>query len=117
MLPPILAPAGVAVAGVGGLFFGGPRERSGRAPATLEKLFAALEVGDFKEAARLSKDSNDPVIRMIWHGLHHFHSSLPGALQVAAGAELQRAGRFLTVIDTLVTLAPLLALLGTGSGI
>ncbi len=48
---------------------------------------------------------------------HHFHSSLQGALQVAAGVELQKAGRFLTVMDTLVTLAPLLGLLGTVSGI
>jgi len=31
--------------------------------------------------------------------------------------ELQRAGRFLTVMDTLVTLAPLLGLLGTVAGI
>ena len=49
--------------------------------------------------------------------MNHFHSSLQGALQVAAGVELQKAGRFLTVMDTLVTLAPLLGLLGTVSGI
>src|SRR5882762_9077385 len=54
---------------------------------------------------------------MIWHGLNHFHSSMQGALQVAAGIELQKAGRFLTVMDTLVTLAPLLGLLGTVTGI
>jgi len=54
---------------------------------------------------------------MIWHGMNHYHSSLQGALQVAAGVELQKAGRFLTVMDTLVTLAPLLGLLGTVSGI
>ena len=58
-----------------------------------------------------------PVVRMIWHGLNHFHSSLQGALQVAAGIELRRAGRFFTVMDTLVTLAPLLGLLGTVTGI
>jgi biopolymer transport protein ExbB len=114
---PILVTALVAVAVVGERIFWWTRESSRRDPATLEKLFAALEVGDFKEAARLSKDSSDPVIRMIWHGLHHFRSSLQGALQVAAGAELQKAGRFLTVMDTLVTLAPLLGLLGTVSGI
>src|SRR5439155_19366420 len=93
------------------------RESRKRDPQTLEKVFAALENGDFREAARLSKDSLDPVIRMIWHGMNHIRSSLQGALQVAAGVELQRAGRFLTVMDTLVTLAPLLGLLGTVSGI
>src|SRR3989475_8317166 len=114
---PILITAIVAVAVVGERTFWWWRESHRRDPETLEKLFAALEHGDFREASRLSKDSSDPVIRMIWHGMNHFHSSLQGALQVAAGVELQKAGRFLTVMDTLVTLAPLLGLLGTVSGI
>jgi biopolymer transport protein ExbB len=114
---PILITGIVAVAVVGERIFWWTRESRRRDPQTLEKLFAALENGDFREASRLSKDSLDPVIRMIWHGMNHFHSSMVGALQVAAGAELQKAGRFLTVMDTLVTLAPLLGLLGTVSGI
>ena len=114
---PILITGVVAVAVVGERIFWWWRESRKRDPETLEKLFAALENGDFREASRLSKDSQDPVIRMIWHGMNHFHSSMVGALQVAAGAELQKAGRFLTVMDTLVTLAPLLGLLGTVSGI
>ena len=114
---PILITSIVAVAVVGERSFWWTRERLKRDPQTLEKLFAALEAGDFREASSLSKDSNDPIIRMIWHGMNHYHSSLQGALQVAAGVELQKAGRFLTVMDTLVTLAPLLGLLGTVSGI
>src|SRR5438128_184643 len=114
---PILITAVVAVSVVGERIFWWGRESLRRDPETLEKLFAALENGDFREASRLSKDSKDPILRMIWHGMNHFHSSMQGALQVAAGAELQKAGRFLTVMDTLVTLAPLLGLLGTVSGI
>lgn len=114
---PILAAAVVAVAVVGERAFWWWRESRKRHPQTLEKVFAAIEAGDFQEASRLSKDSEDPVVRMVWHGMNHHHSSLQGALQVAAGAELQKAGRFLTVMDTLVTLAPLLGLLGTVTGI
>jgi biopolymer transport protein ExbB len=114
---PILITAIVAVAVVGERIFWWWRESRKRDPEKLEKLLAALENGDFREASTISKDSEDPVIRMIWHGMNHFHSSLQGALQVAAGVELQKAGRFLTVMDTLVTLAPLLGLLGTVSGI
>jgi biopolymer transport protein ExbB len=114
---PILITALVAVAVVGERIFWWFRESSKRDPQKLEKLFAALENGDFREASAISKDSEDPIIRMIYHGMNHFHSSLQGALQVAAGVELQKAGRFLTVMDTLVTLAPLLGLLGTVSGI
>src|SRR5258708_6658967 len=114
---PILITAIVAVAVVGERSFWWFRESRRKDPQQLERLFAALEHGDFRAASTLSKSSNDPVIRMIWHGMNHFHSSLQGALQVAAGVELQKAGRFLTVMDTLVTLAPLLGLLGTVSGI
>lgn len=114
---PILITAIVAVSVVGERTFWWLRESRKRDPQTLEKLFAALEAGDFREASKLSKGSEDPIIRMIWHGMNHYHSSLQGALAVAAGAELQKAGRFLTVMDTLVTLAPLLGLLGTVSGI
>jgi biopolymer transport protein ExbB len=114
---PILVAGLVAVAVVGERAFWWWRESLRRDPQTLEKLFAALEAGDFKEASALSKGSTDPVVRMIWHGMNHYHSSLQGALAVAAGAELQKAGRFIMVMDTLVTLAPLLGLLGTVSGI
>ena len=96
---PILITAIVAVAVVGERTFWWWRESRKRDPETLEKVFAALENGDFSEAARVSRDSEDPVIRTIWHGMNHFHSSLQGALQVAAGVELQKAGRFLTVME------------------
>ena len=114
---PILITGIVAVAVVGERIIWWWRESRKRDPQRLEKLFAAIEAGDFGQAAELAKGSEDPVIRMIYHGMTHFHSSLEGALQVAAGGELQKAGRFLTVMDTLVTLAPLLGLLGTVSGI
>src|SRR5436309_15383889 len=88
-----------------------------RDPKRIEKVFTAIEVGDVAEASRLSRDSRDPVLRMMWNGLNHQRASLQGALQVAAGIEIKRAGRFLVVMDTLVTLAPLLGLLGTVTGL
>jgi biopolymer transport protein ExbB len=88
-----------------------------RDPKRIEKVFTAIEVGDVAEASRLSRESRDPVLRMMWNGLNHQHASLQGALQVAAGIEIKRAGRFLVVMDTLVTLAPLLGLLGTIVGL
>ena len=88
-----------------------------RDPKRIEKVFTAIENGDTAEASRLSRGSRDPVLRMLWNGLNHQHSSLEAALQVAAGIEINRAGRFLVVMDTLVTLAPLLGLLGTITGL
>lgn len=117
---PILACALVAVAVVGERAFWWMRERSRRDPKTLEQILAALENRDVIAAKQLAVDSEDAVIRVIHHGLNHVghaHGSLLGALQLAAGIELKRAGRFLTVMDTLVTLAPLLGLLGTVTGL
>lgn len=65
----------------------------------------------------MSRDTKDPILDVIWHGLNHHHTSLQNALQVAAGAQIERAGRFLSVLDTIITLAPLLGLLGTVTGI
>jgi biopolymer transport protein ExbB len=114
---PILICAFVAVAVVGERAFWWWRESLKRDPRTLEQVLAALENSDVAAATRISEGSEDPIIRMIHRGLNHVHTSMQGALQLAAGIELQRAGRFLTVMDTLVTLAPLLGLLGTVTGL
>jgi biopolymer transport protein ExbB len=117
---PILASALVAVAVVGERAFWWWRESQKRDAQKLEQILAALENGDVPAAKQMSESSDDPVIRVIRHGLNHVghaHGSLLGALQLAAGVELKRAGRFLTVMDTLVTLAPLLGLLGTVTGL
>jgi len=117
---PILASALVAVAVIGERTFWWLREGGKRDPQKLEQVLAALENGDVAAAKKRAEGSEDPVIRMIRHGLGHVghvHASLLGALQLAAGIELKRAGRFLTVMDTLVTLAPLLGLLGTVTGL
>ncbi len=83
----------------------------------LDQIYGSLENGDLKAASAYARNSRDPLLRVIWHGLNHHHASLEGALQVAAGIELKRAGRFLVVLDTIVTLAPLLGLLGTVTGL
>ena len=93
------------------------RLASKRDSKQLDRVYEALEAGDLSAAIAQSKTSEDPVVRMIHHGLNHRHSSMQGALEVAAGQELRGAGRFLGAMDTIVTLAPLLGLLGTVTGI
>ncbi len=117
---PILICALVAVAVVGERTFWWLRESSRRDPDRLAKILAALENDDVPAAAKLAEGSPDPVIRMIHNALGHtghVHASLQGVLELGAGIELERAGRFLTIMDTLVTLAPLLGLLGTVTGL
>jgi len=88
-----------------------------RNDAALDDVFAKLEVGNIVDASTVARQAGDPRLRVIYHGLNHHHVSLEGALQMAAGIELKRAGRFLVALDTIVTLAPLLGLLGTVTGL
>ena len=114
---PMLVCALVAAAVVGERCLWWWRESQKRDPQTVEQVLAALENNDIPAAAKLAQGSEDPVIRMVYRGLSHVHTSLQGALQLAAGIELERAGKYLVVMDTLVTLAPLLGLLGTVTGL
>lgn len=86
-------------------------------PARLERIYTSLEEGNLKQASAAARDSKDPVLQVVYHGLNHHHTSLQNALQVSAGLQIESAGRFLGVLDTIITLAPLLGLLGTVTGI
>jgi len=114
---PLLITAAVAVCVILERAIWWLRLRGRRDHDRLEAVYASIEEGRIKEAVQESRQSSDPVVRMIHHGLNHHHSSLQGALEVAAGLEIQKAGRFLSGMDTIVTLAPLLGLLGTVTGI
>jgi biopolymer transport protein ExbB len=114
---PILFCALLAVAVVGERAFWWWQQSRLRDRKALLKIMDALHRGDVEQAAGLAKGSRDPVIQIVNHGLNEHDSSFQVAMQAAAGAVLRRAGRFIPVMDTLVTLAPLLGLLGTVTGI
>jgi biopolymer transport protein ExbB len=114
---PIVAVLVVAVAVVLERIVWWTNQTARRDAKKLDEVYAALEQGNIAGAVNLARGSSDPLVRTVWHGLNHVHSSVEGALQVASGAEIQRAGRFMSVMDTTITLAPLLGLLGTVTGI
>lgn len=88
-----------------------------RRPQVLEQVLTALDRGEADTASRLCASAKDPVLRVLHAGITHRHASIQSALQAAAGIEIKQAGRFLTAMDTIITLAPLLGLLGTVTGI
>lgn len=92
------------------------RERSRRQPQVVEGILGSVERNDVTAAIRAGKPSHDFVARTLVYGLEHREKSLSHALLRAAGHELKRFNRGLTVLDTIITLAPLLGLLGTVTG-
>ena len=97
------------------LFWWQLSRRSG--PQTLQPTFDAIAKGNFANAEDLSSDATNPFLATINEGLAHAHTSLLGAMQIRATDEIQHAEKRLWVLSTFITLAPLLGLLGTVTGI
>lgn len=91
--------------------------RHRRDDAKLARVYKTLANGDLIEASQLSSGSADPRLRVIAYGLQHSDSGLVIAMQVQLVEELKAARRFLSAMDTIITMAPLLGLLGTVTGI
>lgn len=92
-------------------------ERRGRSPELIHKMLHLTERGLLEEAVAAAKGTQEPVARILLNGLSHHHFSLEGALEVAVNAELKRMKRYLGVLDTIITVAPLLGIFGTVTGI
>lgn len=93
------------------------QERRSRDDQAVHRILHLTERGLFDEAAAFARDSGDAVARILHNGLTHHHFSLEGALEVAAHAELKRMKRSLGILDTMITVAPLLGIFGTVTGI
>lgn len=92
------------------------RELKRRDRKTVQHIFECVQRGKFDEAIQAGRASRDKVARVLTEGLEHRDSSLDDALLEAASRELDLYNRGLVVLDTAVTLGPLLGLLGTVVG-
>ena len=82
----------------------------------LRQILSLVETGEFEQALKLGKTSSQPIARVLAAGIAHRNPAPAKAMEAAAQAEIPVLKSRLGVLDTIVTLAPLLGLLGTVVG-
>jgi len=88
-----------------------------RQPRVVDAMLDAVEQADPNRAVQIGAGSKDFVARTLATALtHRREKSISSALLRSAEQELARYNRGLSTLDTIITLAPLLGLLGTVTG-
>jgi biopolymer transport protein ExbB len=81
-----------------------------------ERVLQLAAQGQWEEAARLGAGSLTPGARVVAAGIQHRNPAPGPAMEAAALAERAQMTRYLAILDTVITLSPLLGLLGTVTG-
>jgi len=86
-----------------------------REPEVVSKMLESVEKGDIAGALQIGKKSNDTIAKIVVYSLSHV-DALSNAFFRAASQELSRYQQGMATLDTCITAAPLLGLLGTVTG-
>jgi len=73
--------------------------------------------GDWDAVRQQVVGSRDYVIRILIAGILHKDFSMTKAMESAAADQVKRMRRYLYILDTMVTIAPLLGIFGTVTGV
>jgi biopolymer transport protein ExbB len=92
------------------------RENSHREPEVVEKMLESVEKRDIEGALAIGRQSKDFVARILVYTLTNKEYSLSNAFIRASSQELARFQQGMATLDTVITAAPLLGLLGTVTG-
>jgi len=91
--------------------------RQRRQPALLQEMFRLTEEGRFDQAQAQGQGSRDAAVRVLAAGLASRRHGFAEGMEVAAAEEVDRQKRGLGILDTIITLSPLLGIFGTVTGI
>lgn len=86
-------------------------------PEAQEQAREALGTGDFATAWKFGQELPDPFLHNLNEGISHAHTSMLAAMHLHATKWIERAEARMWVLGTIITLAPLLGLLGTVVGL
>jgi biopolymer transport protein ExbB len=93
------------------------REDVRRNQALVDEVLELCRKGNWASVREKVAGSKDFVIRILISGILHREFSMGKAMETAASDEIKRMRRYLGVLDTMITVAPLLGIFGTVIGI
>ena len=83
----------------------------------VNEVLSLAERGKWEAIRVKIGSSKDFIIRVLVAGILHREFSIAKAMETAASDELDRMRRYLPVLDTIITVSPLLGIFGTVIGI
>jgi biopolymer transport protein ExbB len=83
----------------------------------IEDVLELCRQGDWEAVRDRVFGSKDFIIRVLVSGILHREFSMTKAMEATAAEEIQNMRRYMGVLDTMITVAPLLGIFGTVIGI
>jgi len=93
------------------------RQDKRRNSMLVEEILHHTEKGNFEGATSIGSGISDVVVRVLFSALVHKDDGPLENMQIAAQDEIEEMKRGMGVLDTIITMAPLLGILGTVIGI
>jgi len=83
----------------------------------IDEVLELCRAGDWESVRMKTKGAKDFIIKILVTGIVHRKFSMTKAMESAAAEEIRRLRRYMGVLDTMITVAPLLGIFGTVIGI
>ncbi|MBW1849191.1 MAG: MotA/TolQ/ExbB proton channel family protein [Deltaproteobacteria bacterium] len=83
----------------------------------VDDVLELCRVGDWESVRKKASGSKDYIIRILVSGILHREFSMSKAMESTAADEIKEMKRFMGILDTMITVAPLLGIFGTVIGI
>lgn len=83
----------------------------------LDQVLELCRQGEWEKIRQKVTQSKDYVITILVAGIVHKEFSMGKAMEAAATDQIKRMQRFMGILDTMITVAPLLGIFGTVIGI
>jgi len=88
-----------------------------RKPSLVDDVLELSRQGDWESIRKRTINAKDYIIKILVSGILHREFSMIKAMEAAAADEIKHMRRFMGVLDTMITVAPLLGIFGTVLGI